>query len=707
METELPRILNPNLGCPFILSLEDLQSEGFEVVIAAEEKIPYRHLLASAQPSFPGEGREFIVDLENPQELTEGTLPLKFKAADETRWLISTTLHSFIFEGRARFFRYRARLRSSPGRDVYRKKGSEPVSTLYDLHLMEGEKDTGTVFHALCLRPQREGLRFIHLTDLHIALRNDLYGDNLRENVTFPPHHDPSKIHYNNFNENLRRFIAYANSLADQGKLDLVLILGDLIDFLGHGFQEREYSGTHNYRVFRELILGMDKERERDRPNVGLKVPIFTSTGNHDWRLFPYDPAVHYSVFGVNKEVAKQFDLFWADTQEEISQKIESTYARLIREGSPISNRTWMGKLINQGLQRLEKWQVQLLTPLSASALMGILPKIPWIGGPLHDLLGRYDPLLTSLIVLLLLPAVMGILTGFVKKYIRSAIPNLLAIEAGWQALKDYFLTINPFFNYAFRVGSHYFLVLDTGHDCMRAQYLWDDGDKKMGPLSLLDNTIGQSPDSMAFYDINEYYPYSQIGWIERVMALIQEETKEKDRPSRIFVGLHAPPANLSREQARKAQKEARDHPEGILLGEGEYNIRFGSINHYLSHFYHLCLGKTESSPEEKRYPLVDMVLAGHAHWKLEFRLAWDEKKKGPIVYFGDFTANPDFFREDFEKLRPLLFQSPACGPRENFSPDPPYFRYLEVDGQGRVSRAEVQRLKEDGSPEVAKFPPY
>jgi hypothetical protein len=228
-----------------------------------------------------------------------------------------------------------------------------------------------------------------------------------------------------------------------------------------------------------------------------------------------------------------------------------------------------------------------------------------------------------------------------------------------------------------------------------------------LGPLSIRDNTIGQSPDSMAFYDINEYYPYSQIGWIQRVMALIQQETQGKGRPSRIFVGLHAPPANLSQEQARKGQKEAGDKREGILLAEGEYNIRYGSINHYLSHFYHLCLGRTEQKPEEKRFPMVDMVLAGHAHWKLEFRLAWDEKKKGLVVYFGDFTANPDFFREDFEKFRPFLLQSPACGPREDYSPDPPYFRYLEIDGRGKVARAEVRRVKEDGSSEAVKFPPY
>jgi hypothetical protein len=687
--------------------LEDLQSEGFEVVVATKGDFPSGRLSMAARPSYAGEGTEFALDLNDPLELTGGTQPQTFKSVEETRRLISTILHASIFEGRARFWLYRARLTPSPGKDLYRKKGPDPLSTLYDLHLLEAEKDGGAVFHALCLRPRREGLRFIHLTDLHIALRNDLYADNLRENITLPPHQASLRTGFNNFNENLRRFIAHANSLADLGKLDLILVPGDLVDFLSHGFQGKEDCGYNNLRLFRELILGGNREKNRDRPNAGLKVPLFTSTGNHDWRFFPYGSAVHPAVFGVNKEVAKQFDLFWADEQEEITQKFESTYTRLITEGTPISNRTWMGKVINQVLLRLEKWQVRVLTPLTAAAFMGTLDQIPWIGRPLHELLGRYDPLLTALIVLLVVPVVMGILTGIVRKYVRGAVMSLLAIEAGWQALKDYFLTINPFFNYAFRVEGHYFLVLDTGHDCIRAQYLWDDGDKKLGPISIRDNTIGQSPDSMAFYDINEYYPYSQIGWIERVMALIQKETQGKGRPSRIFVALHAPPANLSRKQARKAQEQAGDRREGMSLPEGEYDIRFGTINHYLSHFYHLCLGRTEEGPEENRYPPVDMVLAGHAHWKLEFRLAWDEKKKGPVVYFGDFTANPDFFRQDFEKFRPFLFQSPACGPREDYSPDPPYFRYLEVDGQGRVAIAEVQRLKEDGSSEAAKFPPF
>jgi hypothetical protein len=400
--------------------------------------------------------------------------------------------------------------------------------------------------------------------------------------------------------------------------------------------------------------------------------------------------------------VAKQLDLFWADEQEEISRKTDSFYGKLLREGTPISNKTGFGKLINWGLRYLEKWQVKLLTPVSLAAMTGLGDKFPWVGNWVQRIVGPYDNLFWSALSLAGIPVIMEAVTGLIKRFTRKRIFDLMAIEAGWQALKDYFLAINPYFNYSFRVGNHYFLMLDTGHDCVRAQYLWDDGDKKLGPVSIRDNTIGQSPDSMAFYDINEYYPYSQIGWVERLMELIQEEKRE---PFRIFVGLHAPPANLSKDEARKAQKEAGDKREGIRLAEGEYNIRYGTINHYLSHFYHLCLGRIESNPDKKRFPLVDMVLAGHAHWKLEFRLAWDDRKKGPAVYFGDFTGKTETLMQDFDRFRPYLLQTPACGPQESMSPEPPYFRLVEIDGQGKILSAGVMRLDEHGKAQPAEFP--
>ncbi len=36
MNQELPRILSPNLGCPIIISPEDLESKRFDVVMAEE-----------------------------------------------------------------------------------------------------------------------------------------------------------------------------------------------------------------------------------------------------------------------------------------------------------------------------------------------------------------------------------------------------------------------------------------------------------------------------------------------------------------------------------------------------------------------------------------------------------------------------------------------------------------------------------------------
>lgn len=185
-----------------------------------------------------------------------------------------------------------------------------------------------------------EHLRFIHLTDLHVALRNDLYEANWQDTVWYSDRQQAPHTHFNNFNENLRRFIRYANQLADEGKLDFVMITGDLVDFMRHGASEREDYGNNNFQVFRNLILGMGNEVHRLQPNPGLKVPIFTSTGNHDWRFFPYSVELSHKVFGIDKKVAGQLDLYWADEQEAITQKIKDMYKRLLGGELAIQGRT-------------------------------------------------------------------------------------------------------------------------------------------------------------------------------------------------------------------------------------------------------------------------------------------------------------------------------------------------------------------------------
>jgi hypothetical protein len=45
----------------------------------------------------------------------------------------------------------------------------------------------------------------------------------------------------------------------------------------------------------------------------------------------------------------------------------------------------------------------------------------------------------------------------------------------------------------------------------------------------------------------------------------------------------------------------------------------------------------------------------------------------------------------------PFLLQTPACGPRENYCPEPPYFRFIEIDEEGKVLSAKVLALNKDG----------
>ncbi len=693
MTVSLPRILSPNLGCPHILSIEELNTKGFPVVIA-EDSLSRETLSVLARSSICGEGTEFILDLTGKEELSDGALPATFGDVEETRFLISTTLKT-IMGGKAKFFRYQAKPSLDIGPEAFRKAGGNHRGTLYNLCLWKSSTKGEIVHHALYLRPDKEELQFIHLTDLHLALRNDIYQEYLQN---LAANESGGETPFNNFNENLRLFIRKANDMADKGDLDFVLILGDLIDFLQQGYCDQEGCCPNNFDVFSNIILGSGNETKRRFANPGLKVPIFTSTGNHDWRFFPYDAGVHASVFGIDKETADQLPLNWADEQEGISKKIENTYNKLIREGSPISNRTWMGTFINRILFYIQKWQVKIATPLTGAALLALLPKIPWgVGDALLNLFPNYSPITASIVALLVSP-LLSIVAGLTGRIVRKhVVGNLIAIEAGWQALKDYFLTINPYFNYGFRVGSNFFLILDTGHDCLRAQYLWDDGDKKLGPLSIEDNIIGGSPDSMAFYEANEYYPYDQIQWLERLLESIKKQRNFNN--IRVFIGVHAPPANLPDDRREWAEVLSRKQRYGYLLEkENKFDINYGTINHHLSDFFHLCLGRVKRDSKKQMFP-VDIVLSGHAHCKFEVRLEWNRYKKRASIYFADFTSyddgtgKPGIFQSEFDAFRPFILQTPACGPKEDFFPDPPYYRLIKIDREGKISAGHVEHI--------------
>jgi 3',5'-cyclic AMP phosphodiesterase CpdA len=738
----LPRILGPNLGCPEIVALVDLHGLGFELLLAAGKSAdaPGAGWSLHAVPSFAGEGAAFDLTFDIakgnralPWELANDALPNEFAGVSDTRRLTSTTLRSGIFGGKARFWIFRAKSSAVLPKIHFRQVGGQDRLTLYDLELRQDGECLHRVLHALCLRPPSENVRFAHITDLHVAERNDLWAS---EQASILPHPSAKFI---NFNEHARRFIRWANQQADQGKLDLVLALGDLVDFVEQGITQSQAT-PNNWQVLIAILTGEGNESAQGNP--GLRVPVFTTLGNHDWRSNPYPPETEAEILGLSHAQAEQLDYVYRDTSEAVGKRIEDVHDRLVKEGSPILARSWWRSLVGFGLRgvtvffnrlssRLLAWANSMLRyvlyALTAAVVGGLglgVGSYLNLENPAKQVFGRlwrghpWSVLGAAVALCFLVWLAVAFVRDRLGTLLRRLVEGLIAIEKSLPGLEDYFLLLNPYFNYALRLEKCYFLILDTGHDCLTAQSFWDDGGKKIARLSVGDNVIGGSPDTMGFYPPNVYFPYSQIVWMERVLDCIRRSTHQKataPRNCRVFVGLHSPPANLSaKERARADDKLATADGHAVLLQRkhwwtlGGYNVCYGTINHYLSQFYYLCLGVREEKPGEDFGCGVDVALAGHAHWCQEFKLARPQDNAvewKPAVHYGTFAkgveqayaaANPE--HDPAPMFGPLLLQTAGCGPPcfpkhgEQF-PDPPYVRLISVEPNMHISTLAQRKI--------------
>lgn len=92
-----------------------------------------------------------------------------------------------------------------------------------------------------------------------------------------------------NPNRNFARFIASANELHDEGKVDALVLIGDIVDFKFKKEQNEEqvtYQDTE-WSFLEAMLLGQTEYSER------LRVPVFMTTGNHDYRLHPYTMQIY------------------------------------------------------------------------------------------------------------------------------------------------------------------------------------------------------------------------------------------------------------------------------------------------------------------------------------------------------------------------------------------------------------------------------
>ncbi len=708
----LPRIVSPNLGCPLILSADNPQDTHAYLVLAErrEEETPdWTAYQLRAEPSYPQEGMRFPLQIVLLGELHDDALPEFFSDVADTRLLISTTLRSNVFKDQARFWSFRLEPQAGVGHKHLRRVKGHPRSTLFDLVLLKGGQEVHRVKHALCLRVASSEVRFVHLTDFHVAHRNDMWAKEVNSILRAPL--GSASLKFINFNERLRRFIKFANEQADKSELDLVLAMGDLVDFVYLGLGHPR-PGENNWHVLQDILV----------EDEGLRVPIFTTVGNHDWRPYPYPPEFNGAIFGLAKKQAETLDYLYRDSFKTIGEKLASVHSKLVGEGPPILARSWWRSVVSFGLRGLELTLQRVTMRLLAveakelrRALLATGLRRVWYGAVIAllgysgaDDIGLVEKELDIMAVLPDSPWTMaaGILGVIVVWFLfrnwlgvklRQTITSLIGVQTSVDGLRDYFLHFNPYFNYAFSVEKCYLLVVDTGHDCLTAQSFWDDGGKKVKSVSVRDNIIGGSPDTMGFFPPNQYFYYSQIAFLEIVLRCIQRmHNQEKDKPRncRVFVGLHTPPANFSKEDRSRADRKlaaARD--DQVLMPRrhwllGGIDIRYGSINHYLSEFFYLCLGYTQAEPSEFKGPGIDAVFAGHAHWSIEFKLKRpDDVPLGeswkPQVYYGKFSQHVDQGEGPASRWwGPLLLQTAACGPPSQTDEYSPNYRYITVDAQ-------------------------
>lgn len=193
------------------------------------------------------------------------------------------------------------------------------------------KSETGNLFnispHCIYSRQNWENFGLIHATDIHVSKRIDSFDSKLKAaQVKYPEFSQKIQLGIdalNNWNNGFRDLIRYANSLYKKGIVDGIIATGDLVDYLfEHG--DNENAGG-NFKFFRDLILGFSKYPDGSKQQEELLVPIFTSLGNHDYRVIPYE--IYQRV-----DIPLWFD---KDIKQYSSFNLSKFEARIIQGGNP------------------------------------------------------------------------------------------------------------------------------------------------------------------------------------------------------------------------------------------------------------------------------------------------------------------------------------------------------------------------------------
>lgn len=500
---------------------------------------------------------------------------------------------------------------------------------LYNLALfVPGQAPITISPHCLYARSDWENFGIAHITDTHVSVRADFFRRALRAAGV----EESDVALFNNWNDRFREFIRYANHLHSLGLLDVIVLTGDLVDYAREVHHHSR--GPGNFGYFEALVRGTAPSPDADgAASEELRVPLFTSLGNHDYRPLPYSLA-----FGLNVRT--------------------SDFVR-----DQVSRIPWVGDAVGD------------VVDFVGDTLAGagdVLSSVPGIG-----LLTRYDVLgwlVSDLAGVLWQHKGFNLLQSEAKKIIgvkhgdEYVVPNLRPEAAARSVIPEerlrdgthsYFRRVNRDRSYIIRLGPHRVVMLDTG---------WDEGigttiteaivGKKLDGLGneALKNFIAGSPDS--------------IGVGEEGLAQVREALNDEAGDGVVIVGMHAPPINPANNEQpicfRETVHPFNDHNQvlGFLSrnretissplssSNGDWPLtgtpffHTGSLEDMLD--YGTAAWKKDGLAEifagrNVKRP-VNLVLSGHGHYRMEFRFKWNSEKNHLEVYTDYYLSTPDTF---------------------------------------------------------------
>lgn len=288
---------NPQLGKPWLLKAKELEQRAIIRLRSKEVQIGVGKARTIFQTLF--KDSLFLHETASSTDVPLEFVTNRIKVAESPK-------HDWLMDGFQNYSnqQYQTSLKVKTGEKI-------EDSILYDLTLQlpGGEKYT-LAPHSIYFKQKWTKAHIAHITDLHIARRNDGF----RKQLVEAGMETTAAKSYNNPNDRLREFIQYANKLHKLGQLDFILATGDLVDYVfedgGNVFRNM------NFPYLFEILLGKDPAPDQVK-STELKVPIFTTLGNHDYRSnayylytrvenskvdITYTTQEHYSGFNLTKD---------------------------------------------------------------------------------------------------------------------------------------------------------------------------------------------------------------------------------------------------------------------------------------------------------------------------------------------------------------------------------------------------------------------